>query len=98
ERRRWRAAARVQPDLRSGQIRSIVWATGFRPDYSGLHVPVVDDKGELQHLGGVVDAPGLYAIGLPMLRRRKSSFIQGAEDDARDITTHLAGLLANSEV
>jgi putative flavoprotein involved in K+ transport len=88
------SASRLQLDLRSGEIRSIVWATGFRPDYSWLHVPVVDDKGELQHTGGVVDAPGLYAIGLPMLRRRKSSFIQGAEDDARDITAHLAGYLA----
>jgi putative flavoprotein involved in K+ transport len=89
------AVSRLQLDLCSGEIRSIVWATGFRPDYSWLHVPVLDDKGELRHDGGVVDAPGLYAIGLPMLRRRKSSFIQGAEDDAREITAHLAGFLAN---
>jgi putative flavoprotein involved in K+ transport len=88
------SVSRLQLDLRSGQIRSIVWATGFRPDYSWLHMPVVDEKGELRHTGGVVDAPGLYAIGLPMLRRRKSSFIQGAEDDARDITAHLARYLA----
>ena len=86
--------SRLQLDLRGGEIRSIVWATGFRPDYSWLHVPVVDSKGELRHDGGVVDAPGLYAIGLPVLRRRKSSFIQGAEDDARDLTTHLAMFLA----
>ena len=91
------SVSRLQLDLRSGEIRSIVWATGFRPDYSWLNVPVVDDKGELQHTGGVV-APGLYAIGLPMLRRRKSSFIQGAEDDARDITAHLAARLAKSAV
>jgi putative flavoprotein involved in K+ transport len=32
-------------DLRSGEIRSIVWATGFRPDYRWLHVPVLDEKG-----------------------------------------------------
>ena len=81
-------------DLASGAIRSIVWATGFRPDYSWLHVPVVGSKGELRHDGGVVDAPGLYVIGLPVLRRRKSSFIQGSEDDARDITAHLATFLA----
>jgi putative flavoprotein involved in K+ transport len=89
------SVSRLQVDLRSGEIRSIVWATGFRPDYSWLHVPVVDDKGELRHDGGVVDAPGLYAIGLPMLRRRKSSFIQGAEDDARDLAAHLASFLAS---
>jgi putative flavoprotein involved in K+ transport len=90
------AASRLDLDLRSGEIRSIVWATGFRPDYSWLDVPVVDRKGRLRHDGGVVDAPGLYAIGLPVLRRRKSSFIHGAEDDARDLVDHLVRYLANT--
>jgi putative flavoprotein involved in K+ transport len=84
---------RLELDLRSGEIRTIVWATGFRPDYGWLDVPVLDRKGRLRHDGGVVDAPGLYALGLPMLRRRKSSFIHGAEDDARDLSAHLAGFV-----
>ena len=90
------ASSRLGLDLGSGEIRSILWATGFRPDYSWLDVPVVDRKGHLRHDGGVVDAPGLYAIGLPVLRRRKSTFIHGAEDDARDIVEHLAGYLAGA--
>jgi len=90
------ASSRLDLDLRSGEIRSIVWATGFRPDYSWLDVPVVDRKGHLRHDGGVADVPGLYAIGLPVLRRRKSSFIHGAEDDARDLMDHLAQYLANT--
>jgi putative flavoprotein involved in K+ transport len=88
------ARSRLELDLRSGEIRSIVWATGFRPDYSWLHVPVIDSKGHLRHDGGVLAAPGLYAIGLPVLRRRKSTFIHGAEDDARDLVDHLARYLA----
>ena len=87
-------SSRLQIDLKKGEIRSIVWATGFRPDYSWLHVPVVDDKGWLRHDGGVVDSPGLYALGLPVLRRRKSSFIHGAEDDAREVIDHLARYVA----
>lgn len=83
-------------DLESGELRSIVWATGFRPDYAWLDVPVLDRKGRLRHEGGVVDAPGMYALGLPYLRRRKSSFIHGAEDDARDLAAHLAADLAHS--
>ena len=83
-----------QLDLRSGEIRSIVWATGFRPDYRWLDVPVVDAKGHLRHDGGVVDSPGLYALGLPVLRRRKSTFIHGIEDDAREVIDHLSGYLA----
>jgi putative flavoprotein involved in K+ transport len=55
---------------------------------------VLDDKGHLRHEGGVVDSPGAYALGLPVLRRRKSTFIHGIEDDARDVIGHLAAYLA----
>ena len=78
-------------DLANGEIRTVVWATGYLPDYSWLEVPVLDRKGEIRHDGGVVlESPGLYRIGLNFLRRRKSSFIHGAGDDARDIVDHLA--------
>jgi putative flavoprotein involved in K+ transport len=87
-------SSRLQLDLRSGEIRTIVWATGFRPDYQWLDVPVIDAKGHLRHDGGVVDSPGLYALGLPVLRRRKSTFIHGITDDAREVIDHLVGHLA----
>ncbi|MEV4567702.1 FAD-dependent oxidoreductase [Nonomuraea sp. NPDC049419] len=88
------ASARWQLDLNSGEIATIIWATGFRPDYGWLDVPVLDEKGFLRHDGGVVDAPGLYALGLPVLRRRRSTFINGIEEDAREVVAHLAGHLA----
>jgi putative flavoprotein involved in K+ transport len=86
-------SARLQLDLQSGEMRAIVWATGFRPDYGWLHVPVVDAKGQLDHEGGVAGSPGLYALGLPVLRRRRSTFICGIEDDAREVIEHLARFL-----
>jgi putative flavoprotein involved in K+ transport len=96
ERTRVPESSRLQIDLRSGEIRSIVWATGFRPDYSWLHVPVLDEKGYLRHDGGVVSSPGMYVLGLPVLRRRKSSFIHGIESDAREVVDELVGYLAHS--
>jgi putative flavoprotein involved in K+ transport len=80
-------------DLTSGEIRTIIWATGFRPDYSWLQVPVLDRKGRILHDGGCVEFPGLYLMGMPYLRRRKSSLIDGAGDDARDLSAHLASYL-----
>ncbi|HEX6222580.1 MAG TPA: NAD(P)-binding domain-containing protein [Acidimicrobiia bacterium] len=86
-------------DLTDGSIRTVLWATGYQPDYSWLDIPVLDRKGEIRHDGGVVtDSPGLYRIGLNFLRRRKSSFIHGAEDDAIDITEHLARYLDSLSV
>ena len=87
-------SARLKLDLGRGEIRAIVWATGFRPDYGWLDVPVVDAKGQLCHDGGVVDSPGLYVLGLPVLRRRRSTFICGIEDDAREVVDHLDRYLA----
>ena len=80
-------------NLRSGEISTIVWATGYRPDLSWLDVPVLDRRGRIVHDGGVTACPGLYLIGMPFLRRRKSSLIDGAADDAAELTRHLAGHL-----
>ena len=86
-------AAPLGLDLRSGEISTIVWATGYRSDLSWLHVPVLDRKGRIVHDGGATASPGLYVIGMPFLRRRKSTLIDGAADDAADLTTYLAGHL-----
>ena len=74
-------------------VKSIVWATGFRPDFSWLEVDVFDRKGRIRHDGGACDHPGLYLMGMQYLRRRKSALIDGAGDDARDLSAHLAGHL-----
>jgi putative flavoprotein involved in K+ transport len=84
---------RLALDLKRPQIGTVIWATGSRPDYSWLQVPALDRKGQLRHDGGVVAVPGMYALGLPFLRRRKSSFIHGAEDDVCELGEHLRACL-----
>jgi putative flavoprotein involved in K+ transport len=82
-------------DLASGEIRTILWATGYLPDYTWLHLPVLDHKRQIVHDGGVIPkAPGVYVIGLQFLRRRKSALIDGAGADANDLAGHLAAFLA----
>ena len=76
-------------NLANGAIRTVIWATGFRPDHRWIDVPTFDPRGRIRHDGGIADAAGLYFVGLPVLRRRKSSFIHGAEDDVRELTAHL---------
>ncbi|KRB73376.1 pyridine nucleotide-disulfide oxidoreductase [Nocardioides sp. Root190] len=85
-------------DLRRAGIRSVVWATGIKPDFSWLELPVLDHKGALRHEGGVVDWPGLYVTGLPVLRRRRSTFIDGAAADTADLADHLVAHLGRVSV
>jgi putative flavoprotein involved in K+ transport len=84
------SSPRLDLDLRSGEIQTIIWATGYRPDLSWLELPVLNPRGRLIHDGGVTRFPGLYLMGMPFLRRRKSTLIDGAAVDARDLTAHLA--------
>ena len=83
-------------DLVKSGIKTIIWATGYRPDYSWLELPVLDRKGMVSHDGGIVSSPGAYLMGMQFLRRRKSALIDGAGDDARDLSAHLAAYLDNA--
>ena len=78
-------------DLEDEGITTVLWATGFTPDYPWLNARVFDGRGEIDHDGGVVNgAPGMYVLGLPFMRRRRSTFIDGAAGDAAAIAEHLA--------
>ncbi|MEL6985215.1 MAG: pyridine nucleotide-disulfide oxidoreductase, partial [Actinomycetota bacterium] len=74
-------------------VDTVIWATGFRPDYPWLEDHLLDRKGAIRHDGGVMEAPGMYVLGLPFTRRRKSSFIDGVGPDAQDLSAHLSGHL-----
>ncbi|MGH9275985.1 MAG: flavin-containing monooxygenase [Acidimicrobiales bacterium] len=84
-------------DLSSGEIRTVLWATGYRPDYSWLDIPVLDPRGRIRHDGGVVsEVPGLYVLGLPFLRRRASTYIHGACADTQELGEHIHSFLARA--
>ena len=96
------APTRVDPrtplelDLTSGEITTLLWATGFRPDHSWLDIPVRDRTGRIRHDGGVVTgAPGLYLLGLPVLRTRASTYIHGAGADSAAVAGHLHSFLSS---
>ncbi len=75
-------------DLAKGRIKTVIWATGYRPDFSFARLPIFDQKGALRHKDGVV-GPGLYVLGLPFQIRRKSALIDGVGQDAEDMANHL---------
>lgn len=74
-------------------FKTIVWATGFRPNYPWLDSQLLDHKGGIKHDGGVMFTPGMYVLGLPFGRHRKSSFLDGVGPDALELSSHLATYL-----
>ena len=86
----------LELDLTSGEITTVLWATGFRPDHSWLDIPVCDRTGHIRHDGGVVTgAPGLYVLGMPVLRTRASTYIHGAATDSDALVGHLHSFLSS---
>jgi putative flavoprotein involved in K+ transport len=72
-------------NLYDNNIRSIIWSTGFNADFSYIKLPVFDSEGNPKHQDGVSIIPGLYFLGLPWLRIRKSVLLYGIKDDAEFI-------------
>jgi putative flavoprotein involved in K+ transport len=76
-------------NLKGNNITSIIWATGVTGDFSYLKFPVFNGIGMLKHNNGISETEGLYFLGLPWLRKRKSGIILGIEEDAMFITRQI---------
>jgi len=76
-------------DLADQGISTVIWATGFRREYPWLHLPVLDQRGDIRHQRGVTEVPGLFVMGMRFQIRRSSSFIDGVGADAAELATHI---------
>ena len=72
------------------EVDAVIWATGYRPDYSWIKLPTFDEEGRLRHRRGVTDVPGLYFLGLTWQHTRGSALIGWVKDDAEYIAEQIA--------
>ena len=77
-------------DLRAAGITSVVWANGYRFDYSWVHLPVIDSFGYPIQRRGVTKFPGLYFLGMDWLYSRKSGILLGVGEDAAHVAAEIA--------
>ena len=80
------ASSIISLTLKDHNIQSIIWSTGFNSNFSYVKFPVLDTNGNPIHKNGMTEIEGLYFLGLPWLRSRKSALINGIKDDAEFIT------------
>ena len=76
------------------EVDSVIWATGYRPDYSWIELPVFEEDGRLRHRRGVTDLPGLYFLGLTWQHTRGSALLGWVKDDAEFIAEQIAAYQA----
>ena len=76
------------------EVDAVIWATGYRPDYSWIKLPVFDEDGRLRHRRGVTDVPGLYFLGLTWQYTRGSALIGWVQEDAEFIAERIAAYQA----
>ena len=76
-------------NLKDNSIHSIIWATGFNADYSYIKLQVFDKDGKLKHKDGIPEVPGLYFLGYPWLRSRKSPILFGIIVDVEFVTDNI---------
>jgi putative flavoprotein involved in K+ transport len=67
------------------EVDAVIWATGYRPDYSWIKLPIFSEDGRLRHRRGVTEVPGLYFLGLTWQHTRGSALIGFIKDDAQFI-------------
>jgi putative flavoprotein involved in K+ transport len=79
----------VPTELDLASFATVIWATGFRPAYRWLDPRAHGRHGRVDHDGGVASMPGLYLLGLPFLRRRRSNLLAGLGLDATELGQHL---------
>jgi putative flavoprotein involved in K+ transport len=72
------------------EVDAVIWATGYRPEYAWITLPVFDDDGRLRHRRGVMDVPGLYFLGLTWQHTRGSALIGWVREDAKFIAERIA--------
>jgi putative flavoprotein involved in K+ transport len=83
-------------ELELARFAAVVWATGHQPRYPWLDPALLDRRGAIRHDGGVLATPGLYVLGLPFTRRRRSNLIAGVGPDAEALCAHLVGHLGRA--
>ena len=88
---RWLPSEPARLNLEAANVTSVLWATGYRLDFSILDIPVLDEWNYPRHRRGVTEHPGLYAVGLPWLTGHGSSIVAGVGRDAEYIAQHIAG-------
>lgn len=79
----------LELDVRSAGISTVIWATGYRPSFDWIHIPVFDEDGYPVQERGVTAYPGLYFLGLHWMHTRSSGLIFGVGRDAEYLASRI---------
>ncbi len=77
-------------DLAASNVRTVIWATGFTPNWSWVKLPIFDERGYPEHERGITTMEGVSVLGLPWLHTWGSGRFAGIAEDAEHVVEHIA--------
>jgi putative flavoprotein involved in K+ transport len=88
----------AEVEIRAAEIRTVIWATGYRVDFRWVELPIFDERGEPIQRRGISAAPGIHFLGLAWMHKVKSSFLYGVGEDAEHLAERICGSHAAAEL
>jgi putative flavoprotein involved in K+ transport len=85
-----RIKTRAELDVARERIGTVIWTTGYRPEYDWVKLPVFDDMGFPKQVDGRTSVPGLYFVGVHWMRKNKSAILYGVGEDAEVVARQIA--------
>jgi len=84
-----RISTRQRLDLKKEGITSVIWTSGYRPEYGWVKADVFDDGGFPIQKDGRSSVPGLYFVGVHWMRKQKSAILYGVGEDAEIVASQI---------
>jgi putative flavoprotein involved in K+ transport len=84
-----RIKTRTELDVVREEIGTVIWTSGYRPEYDWVRFPVFDDMGFPRQVDGRTEVPGLYFVGVHWMRKNKSAILNGVGEDAEIVGRHI---------
>ena len=81
--------SRKELDIDAHDVKTVIWTTGFRPDYGWIKAPVFDDMQFPVQTDGHTQVPGLYFMGVHFMRKAQSAVLYGVGEDAEVVAAHI---------
>jgi putative flavoprotein involved in K+ transport len=87
----FRITTPTELDVNQIGLETVIWTSGYRPDYGWVKFPVFDDLGFPVQTDGATSVRGFYFMGVHFMRNNSSAILYGVGEDAEIVARQIVG-------